>query len=155
MKKATPSAPMQVSLELPLHFLVAIAIFLPLSSIVAPVYSQNYLCYDQDGNFTSNETYGTTLDSLLGTIATMSSNSLDYGFLNVSVSRPQYHDDIQVLGVCSGDVTSDKCRDCLNRTSHQVRQLCPTKKQATLFEDECWIRYSNVQLYGLYARLPA
>ncbi|KAI4312044.1 hypothetical protein MLD38_036900 [Melastoma candidum] len=52
-----------------LAFFILVAILLPFSLLLGPADGQAQICNGQGGNFTSNETYRKTLDSLLGLIS--------------------------------------------------------------------------------------
>ncbi|GLT31000.1 hypothetical protein SLA2020_057680 [Shorea laevis] len=97
-----------------------------------------------NGNFTTNSTYGTNLNRLFFQLSTTADFS--YGFYNLSVGRSP--DQVNAIGLCRGDQMEDVCRRCLNETVSELQQQCPNYKEAIGWSEFCTLRYSDQQLYG-------
>ncbi|KAI4312049.1 hypothetical protein MLD38_036905 [Melastoma candidum] len=116
---------------------------------VRVVNSQEQLCLN-NSNYTADDSFQYYLDSLLDSVATTKSSTLnDDGLFNASVNVPQSLEVVEVMGYCRGDQTPNACRSCLNTAAFQIRQMCPRYKQAVLFRDECTLKYSNGSMYGV------
>ncbi|GKV19250.1 hypothetical protein SLEP1_g29536 [Rubroshorea leprosula] len=97
-----------------------------------------------NGNFTTNSTYGTNLNRLFFQLST--TVDFSYGFYNLSVGRSP--DQVNAIGLCRGDQMEDVCRRCLNETVSELQQQCPNYKEAIGYSEFCTLRYSDQQLYG-------
>ncbi|KAL4178810.1 hypothetical protein AMTRI_Chr13g117010 [Amborella trichopoda] len=72
--------------------------------------------------------------------------SISRGFnSNTSGTSP---DQVYVLAQCRSDTTTAECRDCMNRTTTDALQLCPTRKEAIFWDDQCILRYSDSNFIG-------
>ncbi|KAK2991883.1 hypothetical protein RJ640_026753 [Escallonia rubra] len=98
------------------------------------------LCIDDTGNFTTNSTYKTNLETLLSSLSS-NRTTFPYGFYNSSVG--QTPDAVNAIAYCRGDVEEDDCRRCVIDSSHNLTQSCPNKKEAIQWSDSCMLRYSS------------
>ncbi|KAL0326625.1 UNVERIFIED_CONTAM: Cysteine-rich receptor-like protein kinase [Sesamum angustifolium] len=112
--------------------------------------AQNYWCYN-DGNYTANSTYSTNLSTLL---SSLSSNMDDSGFYNASRGEAA-PDQANAVALCRADIQLESCRSCVQDATTQLLNLCPERKHAILWRDDCVLHYSNVSLFGNRADLPA
>ncbi|XP_062006996.1 cysteine-rich receptor-like protein kinase 29 isoform X2 [Rosa rugosa] len=110
-----------------------------------------HFCFNGKGNYTTNSTYQTNLDTLLSSL--VSTNGNGYGFYNSSYAENSTNQ-VYATGLCRGDVVADTCRSCLKNSSLELRKLCPNQKEALGFYDTCMLRYSNRSLYGLMEDYP-
>ncbi|KAH7545829.1 hypothetical protein FEM48_Zijuj01G0135300 [Ziziphus jujuba var. spinosa] len=124
-------------------FLALISIlFLTLNSATSqPLY---HICSNpsdekSDPNFTSDLT--SLLDSL-------SSKAMDNSFSNES-SKGLYG-----LFLCRGDVSSTSCQNCVNDATKQIRERCLANKTAIMWYDECMVRYSGTNFFGVVEIMP-
>ncbi|XP_039170090.1 cysteine-rich receptor-like protein kinase 25 [Eucalyptus grandis] len=106
------------------------------------------------GNFTANGTYQTTLTALLSSISTTNSLSLTYGFFNASAAVSGTSQTLYVVGSCRGDLTAESCRTCLEAATSDIRRLCPLRKAAVLYCENCTVRYSSTSIFGTVATDP-
>jgi hypothetical protein len=107
-------------------------------------------CYNENGNYASNSTYGGNLKSVL---ASMSSNTeIDYGFYNFSSGETP--DKVNAIALCRGDISPEECRSCVNATSHDLLKSCPNQKEAIMWPDKCMLRYSNRDIFGVMESWP-
>ncbi|GLU23209.1 hypothetical protein SLE2022_392330 [Rubroshorea leprosula] len=114
-----------------------------ISLIYATDLNFRFACVN-NGNFTTNSTYGTNLNRLFFQLSTTADFS--YGFYNLSVGRSP--DQVNAIGLCRGDQMEDVCRRCLNETVSELQQQCPNYKEAIGYSEFCTLRYSDQQLYG-------
>lgn len=107
-------------------------------------------CVNTTGNYTSNSTYKTNLNIVLNSLT--SNKMITSGFYNFSGG--QIPDKVNAIGLCRGDVETDSCRTCLNKSSRNLQQICPTEKEAIGWNDNCMLRYSDRSIYGEMETLP-
>nr|XP_018685477.1 PREDICTED: cysteine-rich receptor-like protein kinase 6 [Musa acuminata subsp. malaccensis] len=101
-----------------------------------------YQVCDDTGNYTANSTYKSNIDLLLSSLASNGSLS---GFYNGTAGRSP--DQISGIILCRGDVTTADCSSCLATAGQVLLQLCPNKRGATVWYDDCLVRYSNNQSF--------
>ncbi|GJW74315.1 cysteine-rich receptor-like protein kinase 26 [Tanacetum coccineum] len=110
-----------------------------------PIYGSNLLgshCW-LAANYTRNSTYENNLDTTLSVLSTTNSG---FGFFNYSTG--QGIDRVNSIALCRGDVQPDVCQSCLNDSILNLRQGCPNQKEATVYYDECLLKYSNKTILG-------
>ncbi|CAL8164020.1 unnamed protein product [Prunus armeniaca] len=110
-------------------------------------------CYNDKGNYTTNSTYQTNLNTLLSSLFSPSNNGNGYGFYNSSYGENP--DQVYAIGLCQGDFTVDICRGCLSKGTQQLTQVCPNQKEAFGIFDGCTLRYANRSIYGAIETDPA
>ncbi|KAJ8760481.1 hypothetical protein K2173_015148 [Erythroxylum novogranatense] len=103
-----------------------------------------HYCLDK-GNFTSNSSYESNLYRLLDSLSSNPDIS-SYGFS--SSSHGQDANTVNAIAMCRGDKNASACRTCINQSSQVLPQLCPNRKEAILWYDDCMLRYSNRTLSG-------
>ncbi|KAL6277151.1 hypothetical protein ACE6H2_020752 [Prunus campanulata] len=130
-------APLMFSLRF--MFFLSPVLFLMIST-------QSQWCSNDKGNYTTNSTYQTNLNTLLSSFYSPSNNGNGYGFYN-----PSYGE----IGLCRGDVTVDNCRYCLSNATQVLTQSCPNQKEAFFGLDQCILRYTNRSIYGAMETRPA
>ncbi|CAI9292615.1 unnamed protein product [Lactuca saligna] len=113
-----------------------------LLTLISPCQSRFLLprCDDSNGNYTSNSTYQTNLDSVLSSLVPAAATTT-YGFFNRSAGQPP--DTVNAIALCRGDADLDTCRSCINDANVSARDLCPNRKGATVWYDDCMLRYSG------------
>jgi hypothetical protein len=138
-----------------LVFLSAICILIA-PVIVRPQQNSNFYlnhdCSDQLGSYTSGSTYKANLDQLF---SPLSSNSIDidYGFYKSSYGESP--DKVYGIGLCRGDLKPDECRNCLNISKDNLTlELCPNKKEAIIWYNECMLRYSSGNIFSTMDDTP-
>ncbi|XP_059436939.1 cysteine-rich receptor-like protein kinase 44 [Corylus avellana] len=117
---------------------------------VALTFAQDpYFCFET-GNYTSNSTYKANLNTLL---ASMSSNTeIDYGFYNFSAGEGS--EKANAIALCRGDISTEECRSCVNKSSHDLLHYCPNQKEAIIWFTTCMVRYSNKLIFGVMEDSP-
>ncbi|XXG83032.1 hypothetical protein AAC387_Pa10g0888 [Persea americana] len=130
-----------ISKPLQYLFLSSLIILLHFSTVTAfPLYSSCGVT----GNYTNNSTFATNLDLLLSSLA---SNGATTGFANDTVGKDP--DQVYGLVLCRGDVAVEGCRACLRTAVQERSQLCPNKTSASIWYDECRLRYSDQRFFSI------
>jgi hypothetical protein len=91
------------------------------------------------GSYAANSTYQSNLNKLSGTIPTNASHDL---FVSGSIGAVP--DVVYVLALCRGDTNGSACESCVAKAFQDAQELCPLDKDATVFEELCHIRYSDL-----------
>ncbi|KAL8461336.1 hypothetical protein ACS0TY_032714 [Phlomoides rotata] len=91
-----------------------------------------------NGNYTSNSTYSTNLNTLLDSL---SLNITDNGYYSSSVG--QNPDTANALALCRADQTLQQCRSCVQSAARDLLRLCRSRKQGAVWSEYCMVRYSN------------
>ncbi|RRT53920.1 hypothetical protein B296_00040277 [Ensete ventricosum] len=133
-----PPSTMATSVSISPLFLLAVLCFSSSPAMAQPLYQ---VC-DQTGNYTANSTYKSNLDLLLSSLASNGSLS---GFYNGTAGRSP--DQVSGIVLCRGDVATAGCSSCLATAGQVLLQLCPNKGGATVWYDDCLLRYSNNQSF--------
>ncbi|KAI8525221.1 hypothetical protein RHMOL_Rhmol13G0212900 [Rhododendron molle] len=101
---------------------------------------------DPPGTYAPNSTYQTNLNTLFSVLSSNSNNASN-GFYNFTAgSSPP--DVAYGLFLCRGDVAAASCRDCVEYATRDVVERCPWSKLATIWYDECLLRYSNLSIFA-------
>ncbi|KAI8548192.1 hypothetical protein RHMOL_Rhmol07G0253700 [Rhododendron molle] len=108
-----------------------------------------YRARSESGNYSTNSTYQTNLETLLSSLP----SGIDrYGFYNSSFGENP--DKVYAVVLCRGDVDLDTCRSCINDSTIKLPQLLPNYKGANGWYEYCMLRYSNKSMYGIQVTSP-
>ncbi|KAH8493482.1 hypothetical protein H0E87_020292, partial [Populus deltoides] len=91
--------------------------------------------------FVRNSPYQANLNILLSSLAGNATRNDINGFYNASTGNDVY--EVYGLFLCRGDVSVEVCQECVNRATNDVVQRCPIQKEAIIWYDQCFLRYSN------------
>ncbi|CAM8881305.1 unnamed protein product [Rhodiola kirilowii] len=94
-------------------------------------------------NYTSNSIYQKNLNTLLSSLS--SNNDINYGFYNFS--EGEGIDRVNAIALCRGDVGQTACRKCVYMSTTDLPKMCPTQKDAIVWNDVCMLRYSNKSIF--------
>ena len=101
--------------------------------------------------FSSNSTYQSNLNSLLSSLSSNATDSLE--FYNTTsgenTSNPVYG-----LFLCRGDVTPQLCQECVAAAVKEITKKCSREKVAVIWYDECMLRYSNRSFFSTVDEKP-
>lgn len=129
--------------SLPILLLLLISILgLSRSHHFEPKY-RFHICSAPSDN-TTNSNQGSDLNGLLSSLSEASSDS----FYNRTFNG------IYGLVLCRGDINSDNCHSCVSAASKELRDQCPLRVNATIWYDECMLRYSDKNFLGTVEILP-
>ncbi|XP_056158654.1 cysteine-rich receptor-like protein kinase 10 isoform X1 [Syzygium oleosum] len=117
-----------------------------------PVSAQTYLqerCADR-GNYAAYSKYQDNLSRLL-------SGGLDnkgpiYGFYNTTEGEDP--DKVYGLFLCRPDVAANLCQSCIVAATKLIVERCPGQKEATIWYDECFVRYANRSFFSIMETEP-
>ncbi|KAI8525186.1 hypothetical protein RHMOL_Rhmol13G0209400 [Rhododendron molle] len=91
--------------------------------------------------YAPNSTYQTNLNTVLSLLSSLSRNAIS-GFDNDTEGRSPPNI-AYGLFLCHGDLLPAMCHDCVVYASQDVVKRCPLSKRASIWYDECMLRYSN------------
>ncbi|CAM8878499.1 unnamed protein product [Rhodiola kirilowii] len=94
-------------------------------------------------NYTSNSIYQKNLNTLLSSLS--SNNDINYGFYNFS--EGEGIDRVNAIALCRGDIGQTACSKCVNMSTTELPKMCPTQKDAIVWNDDCMLRYSNKSIF--------
>ncbi|KAL5542290.1 hypothetical protein UlMin_010000, partial [Ulmus minor] len=99
-----------------------------------------------NGVYTTNSTYDNNLSAVLSSLP--SNTTAAGGFYNATAGQDS--DQVYVLAICRGDISSKECFDCVNSSSKAIREECSNKKEAILWggSSTCLLRYLNRDFFG-------
>ncbi|XP_031128452.1 plasmodesmata-located protein 8 [Ipomoea triloba] len=107
-----------------------------------------YAGCSQGNKYQPNTPYEATLNSLLSSMATSSSQSLYNSFAlgNYSSGNP----DGSVFGLyqCRGDLKTRECSICVAKAIEEVSLVCPYTLGATMQLEGCFVRYEHSDFIG-------
>ncbi|KAL3522058.1 hypothetical protein ACH5RR_014892 [Cinchona calisaya] len=98
-------------------------------------------------NTTTGSTYRTNLNFLLSTLSSNASRATANGFYNFTAGNDPSNT-VYGLFMCRGDVNTDVCARCVENASTEIVQKCVDQKTATIWYDECLLRYSNQSIFS-------
>ncbi|KAK8575359.1 hypothetical protein V6N12_063034 [Hibiscus sabdariffa] len=109
-------------------------------------------CYSNTTTYARNSPFHRNLNSLLSSF--QSNSTRQTGFYNLTVGQHP-PDTVYGLFLCRGDDTKEICRECVTSASKRILQLCPNRKTALVYYDECMLRYSNRSFFSAWEMQPA
>ncbi|XP_057986393.1 cysteine-rich receptor-like protein kinase 25 isoform X4 [Hevea brasiliensis] len=137
--------PVKFSLILPL-ILVGVTITSEAQPSSFPI-----ICSDA-ATFTRNSTYQTNLNTLLSQLSSSSASSVNGFYASSSGSES---DVVYGLYLCFGDISTDICQNCVTNATKDIVGQCPIGKEAMLWYDNCFLRYSSQRIVSILALNPA
>ncbi|KAL4178811.1 hypothetical protein AMTRI_Chr13g117020 [Amborella trichopoda] len=95
-------------------------------------------------NYTAGSRYEENLKSLLQSL--QANVPISTGFNSTTSGTSP--DRVYGLALCRGDTTTAQCRDCMNMSITDALRLCPNKKEAIFWYNNCLLRYSDSSFFG-------
>ncbi|CAL5408446.1 unnamed protein product [Camellia sinensis] len=130
----------------PLFFsLLLLLVILPHCLIVALVSSIDAIC--PDANFTAGSQFDINLNHTLN----QSPRNIDNGSgkaIYRNVTEGVDPDKVYARFLCIGEVSLGDCQNCLKLASSEIVKRCPFRKEAYIWHDVCFIRYSNISFFS-------
>ncbi|XP_059282091.1 cysteine-rich receptor-like protein kinase 10 [Lycium ferocissimum] len=128
-----------------LRFLLVLCgnIFLIFSQVI----SSNLLTHvcPNTTSYSPNSTYSSNLKVLLSSLS--SNASRPSGFYNFTAGHTG-SDIVYGLFLCRGDVSPNICQNCVSTAGKEILENCPKEKVASIYYDECLLRYSNQSIFA-------
>ena len=106
----------------------------------------NYHSCRDESNDSPNTSFESNLKVLLGALSTKASEN--YSFYNHSSNG------IYAFFLCRGDVDNSTCRSCVSYAGQDITTRCPSNTTAIIWFDECMLRYSDSNFFGVLETLP-
>jgi hypothetical protein len=109
-----------------------------------PTYNYRY-CLDQSNN-SSDASFQSYLKVLLGSLSSKASQNKSF-----------YNDTsngIYGLFLCRGDVNTSTCQSCVSYAGQYITTLCPSNRTAIIWFEECMLRYSDTNFFGVEQTFP-
>ncbi|KAB1210463.1 Cysteine-rich repeat secretory protein 38 [Morella rubra] len=102
-------------------------------------------CSQLSLNFTADhDPYATSLNELM---QYLSYHSASTGFSLGSKGANQYK--TYGLALCYSYVSPTDCLNCVVEASKKIRRQCPYRKGANIWYDDCFLKYMNLDFFGL------
>ncbi|XP_038689939.1 cysteine-rich receptor-like protein kinase 25 isoform X1 [Tripterygium wilfordii] len=124
--------------------LLAIAIFGLISTSVSQPTYNSHACLGSS-NITASNQFQSNLSSLLDSLSSRSSTNSFY---------QDSSNGIYSLYLCRGDVPQTTCQTCVANASQQIIQNCQFNQSAIIWYDECILRYSTDDFFGVVQTYP-
>ncbi|CAN6452159.1 unnamed protein product [Victoria cruziana] len=97
---------------------------------------------------TSNYTAGSTFErNMKVVLASLTTDALPSGFSNKTAGLSP--NEVYGLAQCRGDVTGNGCAECLDNAAVDVVRRCPYSIDAIVWYEQCQLRYSNANFFGV------
>ncbi|XP_062160662.1 cysteine-rich receptor-like protein kinase 25 isoform X2 [Alnus glutinosa] len=106
----------------------------------------NYKFCEDPSNQTLVTSFQSSLTALLDSLSTKASEN--NSFYNDTSNG------IYGLFLCRGDVNTSTCQSCVSSAGQQIRSLCLSNRTAIIWFDECMLRYSDTNFFGVQQMLP-
>jgi hypothetical protein len=119
---------------------MAMVIFTLLLLLLLPFVAAQWPVCGNSGNYTSNSTYLANLGLLSATLPKKAASEATQLFATDTVGHAP--DTVFALTLCYGNTTAEVCEGCVVTAFQDGQQLCAYNKDATLYYDECMLRYS-------------
>ncbi|KAK0589956.1 hypothetical protein LWI29_020608 [Acer saccharum] len=124
------------------YFLVSFALLLQSAfGVTEPLF---HSCSGE--NFTVYGPYEKNLNRLMGFLYHQTPYT-GFGLGSTSFGA-HYPDQPYGIALCRGDVSSSDCKTCVAEASSYIRKSCPNRKQATIWYDNCSLKYSDEKFFG-------
>ncbi|KAK9706552.1 hypothetical protein RND81_07G134500 [Saponaria officinalis] len=109
----------------------------------------DYVCDNENGNYTDNSVYQDNLKTLLTELASQSASSSFQNSTHGVGSNKVYG-----LFSCRGDVSLPFCDKCVQAAAGVVFSGCPKQKEAIIWYEQCTLRYANRNFFAKPETLP-
>ncbi|XP_039169834.1 cysteine-rich receptor-like protein kinase 25 [Eucalyptus grandis] len=121
------------------------------SAEAAPTYLKHFCA--RISFFTPNSTYESNLNTVLSSLSSnATTNTNGFATSTAGQDRP---DQAHGLFLCRGDVSISTCSDCVATGKRDVLRRCGLQRVATIWYDECMLRYDNRSFFSALATKPA
>ncbi|TVU33987.1 hypothetical protein EJB05_15807, partial [Eragrostis curvula] len=112
----------------------------------------SYFCTStgEQRTFLSNSTFGANLAKISASFPANASAS--GGFLKDSIGADP--DTVYALALCRGDTVAMDCTACLEAAFRNAKDLCGNSKDVTVFQEQCQVRVSDLNILDLGANQP-
>ncbi|GJM94216.1 hypothetical protein PR202_ga10844 [Eleusine coracana subsp. coracana] len=121
----------------------------PVPEVPSPL---SYFCTStgEQRTFLPNSTFQANLATL--SVSFPANASASGGFVNGSIGAGP--DTVYALALCRGDTAAANCTACLEAAFRNARDLCPYNKDVTVYQVQCQVRVSDLNILDLGANQP-
>ncbi|KGN49521.2 hypothetical protein Csa_003698 [Cucumis sativus] len=134
-----------------IHFLIqtpsswplTLLLLISISGFILPCCSQRYLSCS--GANTGHPNLNSNINFLLDSLISHASSRTFY---------TETSNGIHGLFLCRGDVPNETCRTCIEGASQQIKVDCASQTNGTIGFDECMLRFSVVNFFGILEMSP-
>lgn len=104
--------------------------------------------------FNPKSTYKINLNTLLSTLSSKASDTLNHGHYNTSIisTIDEPEDTVYGLFMCIGN--TNHCGECVRNSTKTLTSMCDSK-EAIIWSDECLVRYSNRSFFDTMEESPS
>lgn len=124
--------------------LLSLAVFVLTSSInsqlISPVLAWNCSIIN---NLTGDAVYKFNLTDLLDSLYSKALQN------NSFYNGPSPNNGSYGLFLCRGDVSNSACQTCVSLARDYITRYCSTGTSAIVWYNECMLRYSNINFFGV------
>ncbi|XP_061376509.1 cysteine-rich receptor-like protein kinase 25 [Gastrolobium bilobum] len=120
-----------------------------ISSYLPPPY---YNC-SINNTYEPNSTYNTNLETLLSWLSSDATNTSQIYSTSI-VEGSTSSDTIYGLFMCTIGDGDPNCKDCVINSAKVIKKLYPMAKEAMLWADNCFMRYSNHYFFTTVEEIP-
>ncbi|KAF0907444.1 hypothetical protein E2562_017379 [Oryza meyeriana var. granulata] len=99
------------------------------------------VCGYNNYTYTAGDAYADNLNMLLNWLPDSTASTSCPYFGNWTSGTGS--DAVHAVALCRGDADSTDCLVCLSAASQDVRTLCPSNREATVYRDVCHLSYSD------------
>ncbi|CAN1161172.1 Cysteine-rich receptor-like protein kinase 25 [Linum perenne] len=125
-----------------------------ISCLFQVINAQFFTC-NNDTNYTSLSPYRHSLNQTLSSLA---ANASKTGYFTTATTTPGINgSSFEVsygLVQCRGYTSPEDCKTCAKNFSTQITELCPTQKEASMFDDRCTMQYADWNFFSTADALP-
>ncbi|KAA3478826.1 cysteine-rich receptor-like protein kinase 15 [Gossypium australe] len=100
--------------------------------------------------FTINSTYQANRDTLLSSL----SSNVTRGVFFYNTTAGKSPDMVYGLFLCRGDISTRACQACVIYAATHISRRCPLDKTAVVWYEECFLRYSNRNIFSVVTETP-
>ncbi|XP_059075583.1 cysteine-rich receptor-like protein kinase 44 isoform X2 [Cryptomeria japonica] len=126
--------------------------FLPILLLLSAINFPSAICSDyvwytcdDSSNFTDGSTYSTNLNLVINDLFHNAPQSLGF---NTS-SHGQSPNKVYGLLQCTGNISAERCSNCVLEANSSIHQRCPNKIGGRIWFDDCFLRYNNSNFFSI------
>lgn len=102
--------------------------------------------------FAANSAYHSNIRTLLDWLT--SNGTINAGYYNTTVASKNTADTVYGFFYCMRDATQTVCQLCVTEAAKLISSLCTTAKEAILWHQVCFVRYSNRYFFSTVEESP-
>ncbi|KAG6511411.1 hypothetical protein ZIOFF_029479 [Zingiber officinale] len=128
-----------------LSFLLGLIRFLLLLRAPTAAMAANPFRADCGGDaYNSSSSFGRSLSNLLSSLTFLSSASY-----SANATAGAGSDSVYGLYMCQGDLSGSNCQSCIQTAVAGANQSCPGVRRSIVYYDQCHLRYSDANFFGV------